>query len=658
MFRTTDAELFCTLLDTTYAGLEGIDKTFRENGLEAAEKQLGDFVRGFLKPEKYFIAQPNNKANDENFIQAEKILQGELTSCGRPHKFDDTKSVDWESNHANGYPEWTWQLSRHNDWYPLAKCYNSTGDEKYAQAYVDYLMSWYEKEPCPLNASGGATKCWRSIEAGIRATNVWHFAFHSFYKSEAVTDRVITSFLKSLCDHAYRLKGFNTSGNWLLMEMCGLAHISMLYPFISRSGEWLKYALMRMENELDGQLYPDGFQFELSTGYHGTVVENYRWLINMAKAMDYELPGGFVEKCKPLFEMYMKLCMPDWKTPALNDGYRAGIGWITAAKDYYPEDERIKWFVSHGKEGKMPEYTSDAMPYSGMAMMRTGWDDNAVAFFMESAPFGFGHQHEDKLNVVMFAYGKDVLGDLGNYAYDSSDMRKFITSTRAHNCALVDDMGQNRAKTYVRGSDLLTTRSNMKWAFTGAIDAVEGEYNQGFGPDLLDVTHKRKTVFFKQGLNGSLPFALVIDRFVSPDDSEHKYAVTYQMDVQPYEVNGSTFTSDFGDGVTMSVIGCVAPEIRVGQNEPYYIGWRPNHGGYDRFKEHFPAPNLQFVGCGKEKRIVTALYPSNDGRCALKDVVISDDFNDTRIKLIFDDGGEITVDENDVICSADSPEQG
>ena len=35
MFRTTDAELFCTLLDTTYAGLEGIDKTFRENGLEA-----------------------------------------------------------------------------------------------------------------------------------------------------------------------------------------------------------------------------------------------------------------------------------------------------------------------------------------------------------------------------------------------------------------------------------------------------------------------------------------------------------------------------------------------------------------------------------------------------------------------------------------------
>ncbi len=657
MYRTTDAELFCSLLDTTYEGLENINKTFYDKGPEAAEAQLGAFVRSFMKPEKYFKASPYKKADEKTFKSAEEVLTGVLTSVGKPHKFPDTKSVDWESNYANGYPEWTWQLNRHTDWATLAKCYNEKHDERYANAFAEMFLSWYESAPCPLSVTGGATKCWRSIEAGIRVTNCWQYVFHTFYKSEAVTDHIITCFMKSLCDHAYRLKGFNTSGNWLLMEMAGLAHISMLYPFLSRSKEWMNYATERMLSTFDEQMYPDGFQFELSTGYHGTVVENYRWLINMANAMDYPLPKGFVDKCKPMYDMYMKLCMPDWRVPALNDGYRAGMGWLTEAVNYYPDDEQIKWFATFGKAGKKPEHLSDALPYSGMAMMRTGREEDSIALFMESAPFGFGHQHEDKLNVLMFAYGKEVMPDPGNYDYDSSDMRKFVLSTRSHNCALVDDMDQNRAKTYVRGSDPIDARSNMKWAFTGAIDAVEGEYDQGYGPELLKVSHKRKVVFYKQGLSGSLPFALVIDRFISGDDAEHKYAVSYQMDTQPYEVKGNIFTNDFGDGVTMNIIGCTEPEIRIAQNEPYYIGWRPNRGGYDRFKEHFPAPNIQFVGVGKEKRIVSALYPSNNGKVLLKRIEISDDFADTKIKLVFD-GGEITVDENDCICSENSPEIG
>ena len=283
--------------------------------------------------------------------------------------------------------------------------------------------------------------------------------------------------------------------------------------------------------------------------------------------------------------------------------------------------------------------------------MRTGWEKNDIWLFMDAGPFGKAHQHEDKLNVLMFAYGKLVMPDSGNYAYDTSAMRKFILSSYSHNVGLVDDLGQNRRSGYCWKPELISERSDMKWGFTGAIDAVEGVYNEGYGESKMPVTHTRKTVFFKQGLNGSLPFAAVIDRYVSNDGKEHKFATSYQMDTQPYEVNGKTFTADHGNGVTMSIIGSVAPEVIVAQKEPYFIGWRKRGGANSEDFEHHHAPCLQYVENGKKKRIVTVLYPSNNGEVAIKDVVASNDVADTLVKLVFADGSEVIINENDYPCS-------
>ena len=290
-----------------------------------------------------------------------------------------------------------------------------------------------------------------------------------------------------------------------------------------------------------------------------------------------------------------------------------------------------------------------------MAVMRTDWSKDAVWAFMESAPFGKGHQHEDKLNVLMYAYGKDVLRDPGNYAYDSSEMRKFILDTRSHNCAMVDDRSQARRKKYNWQPELIKKRSDLKWKFTKETDVAEGIYNEGYGSELIDVTHKRKMIFFKKGLGKSLPFALVIDRFIPSDGKEHKYAVSYQMNTQPYVVENGVYTADFGDGVTMSVIGSRLPEIVVAQKEPYWMGWRPVRCAEEH--EHNPAPCLRYVKSGAQTRIVTALYPSNNGECAISKIEISDDFASEEIKVIFRDGSETVVKESDYPAFSDSDEK-
>ena len=672
----TDERFFCEEIDQSVKGLEGIGDRFKTEGLSAAEKQFADFIRGFLTPEKYFRIPYYGRENswarkdEDDFQAAERILTGELCSVGYFTKFPDTKSVIWDSNPtANEYKEWTWQLSRHHEWRCLGRCYRETGDERYTQAFIDFVMSWCEQAVCPeatnLWTSGTANQCWRTIEAGIRQTKNWHYAIHAFYKSPLMTDHIITTIFKSVWEHGYRLRNFSTSANWLIMELSGLAHIVMLYPFFNKTPDWKEYAFRRLSEEIDVQVYPDGFQYELSTGYHGTVSGNYNFVIQTARAIEYDIPEAVSKNLERTFEMYMKLCRPCGTTPNLNDGGEAGVkGACNLGLSYFPYREDFKWFATEGKEGTAPDFTSVAMPYSGMASMRTGWGKKDVWFFMESAPFGKGHQHEDKLNVLMYAYGKDVLQDVGNYAYDTSDMRKFILDTCAHNCAMVDDQSQRRRPKYYWSPDMITRRSDLKWAFNGDYDVTEGIYNEGYGDTFVPVTHKRKAVFFKKGVNGSLPFALIIDRLTADDGAEHKYSVSYQMNVQPYAVDGKVFTADFGDGVTMSVIGSVAPDVVVAQKTPFFMGWRPDHSGLGmdpvevrNEQEHHPAPCLRYHAFGTEKRVVTALYPSDNGQVAIKDIIISGDFNDTDITLVFADGSKVILNENDYVAYSDSAEK-
>ena len=87
MYITND-RFFCEELSSEYPELKHIGTTYREKGLEAAEKQLADFVRGFMRPEDYFKIPYYERENawalgsDDDFAAAEKIIRGELRSCG------------------------------------------------------------------------------------------------------------------------------------------------------------------------------------------------------------------------------------------------------------------------------------------------------------------------------------------------------------------------------------------------------------------------------------------------------------------------------------------------------------------------------------------------------------------------------------------------
>ena len=545
-------------------------------------------------------------------------------SCGVMHDFGAKNPVDWFHNPTyNGYREWTWQLSRHHEWRHLARMYRRTKDERYARGIVELMKSYIDATECPgPEVSGFATDAWRTIEIGIRLANNWPYTILSVLNSPSASPSFLTDVMISLWENANRLVVSSTSHNWLIMEMNGLLHTSVLFPFFADSSAWNGIAQRRLSEELELQLYPDHFQFELTTGYHGCVLMNYFTVMRFCKYMGIELSRDFCRRVRDGFLMYIQLMQPDGRTVALNDGGRALVSReMEIASEFFADDPELLWARSEGKQGKAPDYTSLLMPYSGMAVMRSGWGREDSFAMLESAPFGKAHQHEDKLEVLLYAYGRPMLTDMGSYAYDESPMRKYILSSYSHNVALVDGMGQNRRKTYAWKQEDIKKLADISFIEKKDFEAAIGKYDEGFGEDLTDVCHRRALIWLKKGCGKiKIPFYLVVDSFEARDGLEHEYqTIWHAPDHLRYSCDVSSVTYMFDDEVSLHIVGDTTPRVAVGQTEPYMLGWMPIHAPGDH--EHLPIPTAVFAHSKKkELKTPVCLVPTKGRESQIQSV--------------------------------------
>lgn len=653
--RLNDYDFFTKVIDTSIEELEPINELVKSSDFTNAKKIFADYIRKSLKPDKFFKIPYKFGGNvftypDESEEEAaERILRLELISTGTPCKFVD--KVDWFANPTfNKYKEWTWQLSRHHEFKLLAHHYIETADERYAKCFVELFESWVEQAIIPENASGSDTLCWRTIEAGIRAGSTWPYTLHAFYKSPSFTDDVLIDWYKSAWEHGWRLRNFHRTGNWLIMEMNGLAHTSILYPVFRDSASWKQYALEKLTEELKLQIYPDCFQYELSTGYHNVVIKNYLQVINICNAYGENIPADFITYMEKAYELYIKLVMPDGRLPDINDGSWAGIKELMKESIVlFPYREDFLWACTGSLKGKPPVNASCFLPYSGMAVMRSGWEKDAIWALFDAGPFGRGHQHEDKLNLLVHAYGRLLLTEGGNYAYDDSEMRKYVLSTRSHNTIRVDGMDQNRRSHYRWQDNDIEKLSDANYHTSEKYDYADGVYDEGYGPGAeLKVKHFRRVIFLKDEAFGFNPCFVVIDRLYPQDGRKHEYEILWHPECENVEIrNARIFAGETGEpGLTFvtSSLKSMKVDIVRGQESPEWQGWKT----FDRALQgqYTPSPTIVFKTASSEPlRVITVLYPSRDCTCPIASIEASSEVENDGIKILLENGENVLINE-------------
>lgn len=639
----TDDPMFFDALNLAYPGLEGVQADVARKDYEAAKKDYVKYLKTRQHPRWLFdwreVRNPANRIPDYDRTAADKIASNLLESCSIPHQFGDT--IDWSINPTPlKYVEWTYQLSRHPFWTTLGKAYQATGDEKYAQAFVRQMRSWVQSNILPDFSDNVNWSRWRTIETGIRTLGSWPSSFYYFLDSPSFDDESIVMMVKSFHEHGLHLRAYPQRNNWLTMEMNGLFHIGILFPEFKESKEWCEYASRRLYEEENTQVYPDGAQVELAPGYHGVTLHNILGIYDVARVNDYPLPRDYVEGLERMYECYLKICMPDGKTPALNDsGWANAHSMLAEGFSYLPERTDFEYVATQGEKGTVPSFTSVWMPWAGWYAMRSGWDTAALHAHFEVGPFSPAHSHEDKLSFVLSAYGRRLLTECGTYAYDTSQWRRYALSARAHNVTRVDGKDQNRGKLN-RVQSIRYSQGPLpnRWITNEAFDFGEGWYDEGFGADLdSTVTQYRALVFVKDR------YWLVFDVFTPADEAQHDYQSWFHLNSTEYRTDaslGAVETTDAGEP-NLAVVplwkDASAPAVICGQETPEVQGW-VQWKGYECAPVATPAFRCNASGTCVMPYL---FYPLKAGeRLPVRSVKVK---KDGTIEVSFENGGRDVI---------------
>ena len=443
----------------------------------------------------------------------------------------------------------------------------------------------------------------------------WFPAYYHFRNSPSFGVDVQLAMLASLYDHALYLMdeaNYHETSNWGTMEANGLLHLGLMLPEFREAPTWRGTAAKRLTSQLTAQVYPDGAQIELTPGYHGVTLGNMLGALRLARRVGFAMPEGFEAGLERMFEYYVRIALPDLRTPALNDSGADGVQrWLQQGHELFPARGDFLYLATGGKEGRPPTYTSCMMPYAGWAVMRTGWGPQDSYMLLDAGPYGAGHQHEDKLHIILHANGKTLLTEPGTSSYDASAWRRYVLSTRAHNTVLVDGLEQNRAR--VRDTWVAKEPTTNPWVTGEDLDYAEGTYADGYGPEGdRTVTHTRKVLFVKPS------YWLVIDVLSPTDGKPHAYDAPFHLDVESAETDPATLvTVGLSGEAGLAIIplwrdGMSAQTVK-GQTEPVVQGWMPT----GRHNELRPIPTpIYHVEAAGERVMAYALVPFR-GECPL-----------------------------------------
>jgi len=600
--RPDDATFFRSL-NLEKPGLEAVRQAVEASDWEAASARYIDYRRG-LSREGWMPRTPGGTAD------AQALLRGTVKNWAAPMKaiqMADPHNFDWQANPLPpSDPAYSREVqlatARTQFWSDLAAAYRETGEEKYALFWAENFSDFANDNPVVVEAHPEHEVAWRALEAGIRMSGSWPDAYQTFLDSPAMTPALHTRFARSFHEHGLRLaycadKYPDRGGNHIISEDTGLMAVGTLFPEFQHSAGWRQSALARLSSELARQVYPDGFQAELSPLYHAGVLEEFLLVRGFAARSGDPLPGEMDGRLKSMFRVIGFLQDGNGMVPALNDSPAIHAGEIARRGLAYFDDPLMRFTASGGAVEGLPA-PSKFLEWSGIAIMRDKWGPNGMMGLFYAGPVPVGHWHQDKLQFLLWAYGRPLLVDPGKMSYDQSPFRRYSIGTESHNTLTVDGKWQFRDAT--EGRRQAESPADMAWMSCGWMDFASGTYTEGYwdcpysaksyrpfekkGPPTTGVAHRRSVFFLK-------PVGFLILDAVSGTES-HRCDVRFNIDADHLEVDPVTRAAyaGFPGGVRLNIlpVGAVPPEVTTvrGQKDPP-AGWV--------FEKSGPRPVFQLV---------------------------------------------------------------
>ncbi|MGI6456838.1 MAG: heparinase II/III domain-containing protein [bacterium] len=243
------------------------------------------------------------------------------------------------------------------------------------------------------------------------------------------------------------------------------------------------YGKAGLENQLKEGTLEDGFWFEGSISYHFYTISSMKPLFITATAAGHKVEPH--EKFRKMFQAPIDFTFPNGEFPANNDGWpgqtideRASYYEYASAVWDEPQFIRLlNQMYQHQPRNSIeallygPETIQDAQPLtresvhfkdSGIAFLR----NDTINAYLKYGPYGGGHDHNDRLNLILFGQGDIHVPDLGTSGY-GIHLNRWYRSPAAHNMLVVDGQRQKACAGYLVSYTPQQVKAGVSEAYPG-----------------------------------------------------------------------------------------------------------------------------------------------------------------------------------------------
>ena len=384
------------------------------------------------------------------------------------------KRLDSLDTSVTGDKKVIWELNRHQHLLVFGRAYLHTGDQRYAEALVEHIVSWIRANPPALGINWVS-----SLEIALRCIS-WLWAIALLRRWSKWPSLPMANIAQALhlqgCHIETYLSTYFSPNTHLTGEALGLYYLGTCLPELKRAGRWRKLARSILLRQLEIQVRPDGVYFEQSTWYQRYTADFYMHFILLAERAGEPLPTHAAERLTALLDHLMWITRPDGTSPYIGDD---DGGKLVMLEERAPNDwrgvlssgavmfgrgdykhvagelaEESRWLL--GPDAKTsyeriatrpPGSSSHAFVDGGYYVMRSGWRPDSSFLLVDCGPHGAmscGHAHADALAIEVAALGTTVLVDPGTYTYTgSAEFRDLFRSTAMHNTLTIDGLSSS-----------------------------------------------------------------------------------------------------------------------------------------------------------------------------------------------------------------------
>jgi len=218
-----------------------------------------------------------------------------------------------------------------------------------------------------------------------------------------------------------------------------------------RTGGWRAVGDFRVNYNANIELFSDGSCIEVAFGYVRYVLNLFIRVPNLCANMNIDMNEVVSPELMKTMEKFMIYLM-NISTPSANGGsWGQGDekGLNTSALTNFKslidavDNPNLEWLYSGKTTGEAPDYLSVAYDVGRKAVLRSGWDPQALAAQINADGANETHGHSDDLSLNFYAYGRNLLIDPLCPDYDTvEDITAWFYTNRAHNTIEINDVKQ------------------------------------------------------------------------------------------------------------------------------------------------------------------------------------------------------------------------